>query len=70
MIAEYINRHSIALILITGKFDKVIRSENMYRLLVHIKKYHHEILETGHNGLINGTAEYLKNNPGSPVFLR
>jgi len=61
-IAELINRYSIALILITGKFDKVIRSGNMQKLLVHVKKYRHEILDTGHNGLINGAAELLKNN--------
>ena len=58
-IADLINKHSIRLILITGKFDKVIRSENMNRLLVHVKKYKHEILETGHNGLINESADFL-----------
>src|SRR6185436_18518249 len=58
-IADLINTHSIHLILITGKFDKVIRSENMNRLLAHVKTYRHEILETGHNGLINESADFL-----------
>ena len=60
-VAELINKYSIRLILITGKFDKVIRSENMNRLLLHVKNYKHEILETGHNGLINESADFLKN---------
>ena len=60
-IADLINKNSIRLILITGKFDKVIRSENMNRLLDHVKKHEHKILETGHNGLINASADFLSN---------
>ena len=67
-IAELLNRHSIALILITGKFDKVIRSKSMDKLLFHVKKYRHEILETGHNGLINGAAEMLRDHPDKDLF--
>ena len=67
-IAELLNRHSIALILITGKFDKVIRSKSMDKLLFHVKKYRHEILETGHNGLINGAAEMFRNHPDKDLF--
>ena len=60
-IADLMNKHSIRLILITGKFDKVIRSENMNRLLAHVQNHKHEILETGHNGLINESADFLSN---------
>ena len=67
-IAQLLNRHSIALILITGKFDKVIRSKSMDKLLFHVKKYRHEILETGHNGLINGAAEMLRDHPDKDLF--
>lgn len=67
-IAELLNRYSIPLILMTGKFDKVIRSGKMKKLLVHVKKYRHEILETGHNGLISGAAELLKNNSNKDLF--
>ena len=67
-IAELVNRNSIVLVLITGKFDKVIRSENMHKLLAHVKKYRHEILETGHNGLIKAAAEMLKNNPEMYIY--
>lgn len=66
--ADVINRYSIALILITGKFDKVIRSENMQELLAHVQKYRHEVLQTGHNGLINGAAEMFGNNPDRDLF--
>jgi pimeloyl-ACP methyl ester carboxylesterase len=69
-IAELINVNAITLIMITGKYDKVIRSENMNTLLDHVKKFHHEILETGHNGLINGAAAFLKNNSTNDVFRR
>jgi pimeloyl-ACP methyl ester carboxylesterase len=58
-IADLVNKHSTRLILITGKFDKVIRSENMNRLLARVKNYRHEIIETGHNGLINESADFL-----------
>lgn len=67
-IASLINRHSIALTMITGKFDKVIRSVNMNKLLVHVKNFRHEILETGHNGLINGAGAFLKNSITKDVF--
>ena len=63
-IADLINRYSIALTLITGKFDNVIRSANMKKLLVHVKRYHHEILETGHNGLVNGAPEVIRKYSG------
>jgi pimeloyl-ACP methyl ester carboxylesterase len=66
--AALINRHSIRLIMITGKFDKVIRSENMGKLLGEVEKFRHEILETGHNGLINSAAAFLKNNSAKDVF--
>lgn len=59
-IGTLVNQYSIQLILITGKFDKVIRSKSMHKLLRHVKNYHHEILETGHNGLINESAVFLR----------
>jgi pimeloyl-ACP methyl ester carboxylesterase len=62
-IAELINNNSIRLLLITGKYDKVIRSQSMSRLLKHVRVYRHEILETGHNGLINEAALFLQKNP-------
>lgn len=63
-----INRHTIKLIMITGKFDKVIRSKNMHKLLTHVEKFDHEILETGHNGLVSGAGAYLKNNSTKDVL--
>jgi pimeloyl-ACP methyl ester carboxylesterase len=51
-IAELINEHSIKLTLVTGRYDKIITTENMNRLLRFVKDYQLEILETGHNGII------------------
>lgn len=51
-IAELINEHSIKLTLVTGRYDKIITTENMNRLLRFVQDYHLEVLETGHNGVI------------------
>jgi len=62
-IASLINTHRIPLTILTGKYDKVIRSENMNRLLRHLTDYRHEILETGHNGLIGKSIPFLQASP-------
>lgn len=51
-IADLINQNDIHVTMIVGKYDKVIRPENMHRLLKHIRKYKLEILDSGHTGLI------------------
>ena len=58
-IAGLINENKIALIMIVGKYDKVIRAENMHRLLKHIHHYRLEILDSGHTGLISESLKFF-----------
>jgi pimeloyl-ACP methyl ester carboxylesterase len=58
-IAGLINQHHIELTLVVGKYDKVIRAENMHRLLKHVHHYRLEILESGHTGLIHESLGFL-----------
>lgn len=51
-IANIINTNNIQLTLIAGKYDNVIRAEDMHRLLKHVKNYRFEILESGHTALV------------------
>lgn len=46
--------------MILGKFDKVITKKNMNALLHKVNEYQLEILETGHNGVIDGSIDVLK----------
>ncbi len=58
-IAALLLKHSIRLTLIVGKHDKIITTENMQRLLRHVRDYQFEILDTGHNGVIDGSIKVL-----------
>ena len=58
-IARLINENDIRLTMIVGKYDKVIRPENMQRLLRHVRDYRLEVLESGHTGLIHESLRYL-----------
>lgn len=58
-IARLINSHEIPLTLITGKYDKVIRSQNMEGLLKRLKSCRSVVVESGHNGLIEASIPYL-----------
>lgn len=51
-IAQLINKHNIRLTMIVGKYDKVIKPENMKLLLRHVPKHRLEVLEAGHTGLV------------------
>jgi len=61
-IASLINKNAIPLTLITGKYDKVIKPENMNRLLSRLTTYRLEIVDSGHNGLIAESVKHLKTN--------
>lgn len=52
VLASIINRHHIATTVITGRFDKVIRSENMARLTKHLQHQNSIVIDAGHNGLL------------------
>jgi pimeloyl-ACP methyl ester carboxylesterase len=64
-IARLINQHNIRLVMILGKFDKVITAKNMHALLHQVKNYQLELLEAGHNGIIHASAPILLKNPYS-----
>ena len=58
-IARLINENNIRLTIIVGKYDRVIRPENMKQLLRHVKDYKFEVLESGHTGLIHESLHLL-----------
>ena len=58
-IGRLINENNIRLTMVVGKYDKVIRPENMKGLLRHVKDYRYEIVESGHTGLIQTSLRFL-----------
>jgi pimeloyl-ACP methyl ester carboxylesterase len=58
-IARLINKNNIQLTVVVGKYDKVIKPENMRGLLKHVGKYRFETLESGHTGLIHESLHLL-----------
>lgn len=58
-VGDLINRNNIQLTMIVGKYDKIIRPENMRRLLKHVRDYKLQILESGHTGLITESLYLL-----------
>ena len=58
-IAALINENNVELIMIVGKYDKVIRPENMQQLLRHVRDYKLEVLESGHTGLMQESLYLL-----------
>jgi pimeloyl-ACP methyl ester carboxylesterase len=57
--ADLINKNQIQLTIIAGKYDKVIRPENMHRLLKHVPHHRFEIIDSGHTGLITDSLRFL-----------
>jgi pimeloyl-ACP methyl ester carboxylesterase len=58
-IAELINKEKIDLKVIVGKHDKVIPATDMHRLLKYVPSAHLEVIDGGHNNLIDKAAEFL-----------
>ena len=58
--ADLINSHDIDLTIFTGKYDRIITSKGMNRLLRFVPDGHLIELESGHNQLILTAAEHLK----------
>ena len=63
-IASIINSKKIKVTVIVGKYDKIITTKNMDRLLKKLDHYKFEILETGHNGVIQESIKVLRKFPG------
>jgi pimeloyl-ACP methyl ester carboxylesterase len=59
-IAHLINSHHIKVDMYLGKYDKIITKNNMARLLRKLKVYQLNILNCGHNHLIDEVANQLK----------
>jgi hypothetical protein len=58
-IANIINKHQISLMVIVGKYDKIIRKENMKALLQHVGRVELEVIEAGHNHLLGRATANL-----------
>jgi len=59
-LAEKLNNHSIPLYLFTGKYDKIIKKEQLMSFLSLLDKYEHIELPTGHTYLIQEVGKHLK----------
>jgi pimeloyl-ACP methyl ester carboxylesterase len=58
-IANLINSNKIKVTVIVGKYDKIITTKNMHHLLRKLDNSTFEILETGHNGVIQESIKVL-----------
>jgi pimeloyl-ACP methyl ester carboxylesterase len=52
-LAALIRKFNIKLTIITGRYDKVIRSENMRKFLSRLQNYRFETIEAGHTNLLH-----------------
>jgi pimeloyl-ACP methyl ester carboxylesterase len=60
-IADILNEYQIRLMVIVGKYDKIIRKENMNALIQHVDRVELEEIEAGHNHLLGqATANLVK----------
>jgi len=59
-IALMLEKHAIQLTLIVGKHDKIITPETMHELLRYVKNHQLIVLDTGHNGVIDGSISVLR----------
>jgi pimeloyl-ACP methyl ester carboxylesterase len=62
-IAILINQHNILIHLIIGKYDRVIRAQNMEGFVGKIKQMKFDVVEAGHNDLISKSSVQLTDNP-------
>ena len=58
-IAALLNHHRIPLLLIVGKYDKVIPAKNMNRLVRQLDQKQFEIIEAGHNDVIENSIPFM-----------
>jgi pimeloyl-ACP methyl ester carboxylesterase len=59
-VATLVRQYDVKLTLLVGRYDKVITARNMNRLTRQLYKYRFEIVEAGHNDLIEKAVPYLK----------
>jgi len=65
-IAALLNRHRIPLLLIVGKYDKVIPAENMDRLVRRLDQKQFEVIEAGHNDVIENAIPFITKENSLP----
>ncbi|MBL7856923.1 MAG: alpha/beta hydrolase [Cyclobacteriaceae bacterium] len=58
-ISNLINTYQIDTTVLVGKYDEVIRPEQMHRFLKKLNKHRFEILETGHNGVLMKSVDFF-----------
>ena len=61
-IAKIINNNQIRLTIFTGKHDKIITAEGMKELTSRVPEAKMIVLNSGHNDLIEHTAEFIRQN--------
>lgn len=59
LISEIINRYTIKLVVIVGKYDKIITAKNMNRLTDLVPHAQLEVIEAGHNNVVDASVEIL-----------
>jgi pimeloyl-ACP methyl ester carboxylesterase len=59
-IATILNQQHIPVLMLVGKYDKVIPIKNMEGLLQRLHQKQIEVLDAGHNDLINASVEFLR----------
>ena len=62
-IAQLMQTHSVHLTLLVGRYDKIITANNMQRLLRLVPFARFEVLEAGHNDLIEKSRDYFSRVP-------
>lgn len=58
-VGDMLVEHGIGLFMVTGKYDKIIRTSDMHRLLVHVPHAKSVEVESGHNQLVNKSIDVI-----------
>ncbi|MBW3469393.1 alpha/beta fold hydrolase [Arthrospiribacter ruber] len=67
-IIKMIRLHEQPVVLVTGKFDKMVTSENLNRFSSKIPQLQNIELESGHNSLVEDTLAYLQKSENIGFF--
>jgi len=61
-VARLVNDHQVSFTIILGKYDRIIAAKDMNRILKKLSVYRLEILDTGHQGIIEESKIFLGRN--------
>lgn len=59
-IAKAMNEHKMEVTVLVGRYDKIVLTRHMKPLLQRVAHCTFEVLETGHNGVVEKGLEYLR----------